>query len=456
MVSQPGGLAQSVHGCIYRALKQTIPLPISGELMNVSDKQTNRFFYGWLITAAAGVGLCFGYAGSMVYGFSSFILPLSAEFGWSRRDIGLAFSFMVVAVIIMSPLLGMLLDRHGARRCLLLGTLVFGLFLSSMCLLSADIRHFYALFVLLGLSGTATTAICYSRLLVSWFEQRKGWALGLALTGTGIGAMIIPPLVQALIQSLGWRSAYLALGLINLVIVLPLLARFVFNTPAEKHTWIDGIPPADSAREQTQMHMNRGFTFAQCLRQAVFWKIVTGIFFISFAQAGPFLQLVPILREVGLEQFVAAGAAALLGVALIGSRLLCGYLMDRLFAPFVAGVFLVAPVFGFVAFALEPSVWTGVLVTVTLGLAYGAEFDILGFFCSQYFGRPSFGKTYGIMFAVYSLAVGIAAPIAGWSYDHYGSYVVMFSAGAVINLLATLLIVTLGRYPELPLLAKNQ
>lgn len=415
-----------------------------------SPSRTSPFFYGWLITATAGAGLCFGYAGSMVYGFSSFVLPLSADFGWSRRDIGLAFSFMSAAIIIMSPLMGVLLDRHGARRTLVLGTLVFGLFLASMCLLSADIRHYYAMFVLLGLSGTATTAICYSRLLVSWFEKRKGWALGLALTGTGIGAMIIPPLVQALIQSAGWRSAYLALGLINLVIVLPLLAKFVFNTPADKNTWIDGLPPTAGVHEKPQLHMRTGFTFAQCLRQGVFWKIVVGIFFISFAQAGPFLQLVPILRDVGLEQFAAAGTASLLGVALIGSRLLCGYLMDRFFAPFVAGAFLVSPVFGFVAFALDPSIWTGVLVTVTLGLAYGAEFDIMGFFCSQYFGRPSFGKTYGIVYAMYALAAGIAAPIAGWSYDHYGSYVVMFIAGAVINLGAVVLILTLGRYPELP------
>ena len=418
--------------------------------MSVSGRQNNRFFYGWLITAAAGVGLCFGYAGSMVYGFSSFVLPLSTEFGWSRRDIGLAFSFMAAAVIIMSPLMGALLDRHGARRTLALGTLVFGLLLASMCLLSADIRHYYAMFVLLGLSGTATTAICYSRLLVSWFEKRKGWALGLALAGTGIGAMIIPPLVQALIQSAGWRSAYLALGLINLAIVLPLLVKFVFNTPAEKNTWIDGIPPTAGAHEKPQLHMRKGFTFSQCLRQGVFWKIVVGIFLISFAQAGPFLQLVPILRDVGLEQFAAAGTASLLGLALIGSRLLCGYLMDRFFAPFVAGAFLVSPVFGFVAFALDPSIWTGVLVTVTLGLAYGAEFDILGFFCSQYFGRPSFGKTYGIIYAMYTLAAGIAAPVAGWSYDHYGSYMVMFIAGAVINLVAVVLIVTLGRYPDLP------
>ncbi len=415
-----------------------------------SPSRTSPFFYGWLITATAGAGLCFGYAGSMVYGFSSFVLPLSDEFGWSRRDIGLAFSFMSAAIIIMSPLMGVLLDRHGARRTLVLGTLVFGLFLASMCLLSADIRHYYAMFVLLGLSGTATTAICYSRLLVSWFEKRKGWALGLALTGTGIGAMIIPPLVQALIQSAGWRSAYLALGLINLVIVLPVLAKFVFNTPADKNTWIDGLPPTAGAHEKPQLHMRTGFTFAQCLRQGVFWKIVVGIFFISFAQAGPFLQLVPILRDVGLEQLAAAGTASLLGVALIGSRLLCGYLMDRFFAPFVAGAFLVSPVFGFVAFALDPSIWTGVLVTVTLGLAYGAEFDIMGFFCSQYFGRPSFGKTYGIVYAMYALAAGIAAPIAGWSYDHYGSYVVMFVVGALVNLLAVLLIVTLGRYPELP------
>ena len=411
---------------------------------------SSRFFYGWIITAAAGVGLCFGYAGSVIYGFSSFILPLSAEFGWSRRDIGLAFSFMVVTVFLMSPLMGVLLDRYGARRCLLTGTLLFGLFLSSLYLLSPDIRHFYATFVLLGLSGTATTAICYSRLLVSWFEKRKGWALGLALTGTGVGAMIVPPLVQAIIQTAGWRGAYLALGALNLILVLPLLYKFVLNSPAEKNTWPDGIPQETGSNEKQQLHMRTGFTLGQCARQRVFWKIVIGIFLVALAQTGPFVQLIPILRDVGLEEFAAATTASLLGVAVIIARLLCGYLMDRFFAPFVADVFLVAPVFGFIAFALEPSIWTAVLVTVLLGMAYGAEFDILGFFCSQYFGRLSFGKIYGILFAVYSLAVGVAAPLAGWSYDQSGSYVEMFVAGALVNLLAVFLILTLGRYPELP------
>ena len=79
-----------------------------GNIEHVLDRAC---FYGWLITAAAGVGLCFGYAGGVIYGFSSFMLPLSAEFGWSRRDIGLAFSFMVVTVFLMSPLMGVLLDQ---------------------------------------------------------------------------------------------------------------------------------------------------------------------------------------------------------------------------------------------------------------------------------------------------------------------------------------------------------
>ena len=412
---------------------------------------STRFFYGWLITAVAGVGLCFGYAGGVIYGFSSFILPLSEEFGWSRRDIGLAFSFLVVTVFLMSPLMGVLLDRYGARRCLLTGTLLFGLFLSSLYLLTPDIRHFYATFVLLGLSGTATTAICYSRLLVSWFEKRKGWALGLALTGTGVGGMIVPPLVQAIIQTAGWRGAYLALGAFNLIIVVPLLYKFVLNSPAEKNTWPDGVAPVTGDEENRQVHMRGGFTLRQCLGRKVFWKIVIGIFLVSLSQTGPFVQLIPILRDVGLKEFAAATTASLLGVAVIGSRLVCGYLLDRFFAPFVAGAFLVAPVFGFIAFILEPSIWTAVLVTVLLGLAYGAEFDILGFFCSQYFGRVAFGKVYGILFAVYSLAVGVAAPLAGWSYDQSGSYVEMFIIGALVNLLAVVLILTLGRYPVLPI-----
>jgi predicted MFS family arabinose efflux permease len=415
------------------------------------NTESKRIYYGWFITAAAGLGLCFGYAGSMVYSFSSFMLPLHEEFAWARRDIGLAFSFMVIAVIIMSPIMGVLLDKFGARRCLLVGTSLFGISLSSMYFLSGDIRHYYLMFFILGLSGTATTAICYSRLLVSWFDKKKGWALGLALTGTGIGAMIIPPLVQAMIEAFDWRSAYFLLGLINLVIVGPILFKFVFNTPAEKNTFPDGVSAENESDDNKLLHMHRGFSFRQCMRQSVFWKLLIGIFIISFAQAGPFLQLIPILRDVGLDASVAASTAALLGVALIGARLLCGYLMDRMFAPYIASAFLAAPIFGFILFSLNPNIWTAVIMTISLGLAYGAEFDILGFFCSQYFGRPAFGTTYGIMFAVYSGAVGLAAPLAGWSFDRFGSYLEIFQFGALGILIGVGLIVTLGPYPELPL-----
>ena len=181
-----------------------------------------------------------------------------------------------------------------------------------------------------------------------------------------------------------------------------------------------------------------------------------GIFLISLSQTGPFVQLIPILRDVGLEDFAAATTASLLGVAVIGSRLVCGYLMDKFFAPFVAGAFPDRTCVRI--YSICPGT-----VHMDGGTGHGHCWDWLtapssilwDFSAASISGGLAFGKVYGILFAVYSLAVGVAAPLAGWSYDQSGSYVEMFVIGALVNLLAVILILTLGRYPELPVQEKS-
>jgi len=139
-----------------------------------------------------------------------------------------------------------------------------------------------------------------------------------------------------------------------------------------------------------------------------------------------------------------------LGISLIGARLLCGYLMDKFFAPLVAAAFLIFPVFGLATLAIEPARWSGILATISLGLAMGAEFDVMPFLCAQYFGRFAFGKTYGLILVMFALASAAAVSLTGISYDAFSSYSVALTVGAVFSLVAVGLLLSLGKYPKLP------
>lgn len=412
--------------------------------------RSGRVFYGWFIIAAAALGICFAQAGVVNFGFSSFLLPLQIEFGFGRGAISLAFTAAMLAYTVSIPFVGGLIDSYGVRRVLLVATAVFGLLVCSMYFLAGPIWHLYAMYALLGMVGSATSMVSYSRLAVSWFDKRKGLALALAVTGAGVAAVIVPPLVEWIIRASTWRLAYLSLGAINLLVCLPLLYGIVRNSPEEKQTWPDGIAPSESNSRRASVISIQGYTFGECVRSSRFWRMAAAFTLLAAAQLGPVAHLVPLLVDAKFTDAGAAAAASSLGVALIFSRLVCGYLLDRFFAPRVAAVFLIAPVLGFTALAMAPGYWTGIVATVSLGLALGAEFDVMPFFCTQYFGRLAFGKIYGLVLSMFSLATGASAFLTGVSYDVFSSYAVALSVGAAITLVAVMLILSLGPYPELP------
>ena len=291
--------------------------------------------------------------------------------------------------------------------------------------------------------------------MVSWFEKRKGLVLGLCLAGQGIGAAIVPPIINKVIQLASWREAYCGFGLLNILFCLPVLYVVIRNTPEEMDTYPDGIIPEQVDHEAHIPISFRGYTFHKCLALPAFWKMVAVFFLLGLGQSGPLVHMIPILVDNGFVQSKAASIVFLLGMGVLVGRVIAGYLMDRFFAPFVAAAFLVGPVIGFSALALAPSTGSAVLAVFLLGSAAGAEFDVMAFFCTQYFGRPAFGRTYGTMFAILNLGGGIGAYLTGVCYDIFSSYYLALLLGAVLMSIAMLITIILGEYPELPLESKG-
>jgi MFS family permease len=167
---------------------------------------------GWKIVLAGFFGVMVSFASVVPYTFGLFLKPLSLAFGWHRENISAGFSIAALTVAAASPGLGFLLDRYKPRRIILPCIIVFSAAYASLALLTPHLLHFYLTFFLIGLVGNGTAYIGYSRAISTWFNRRRGFALSIMLAGSGLGAMLLPVLAQAVITHLGWRTAYLVLG----------------------------------------------------------------------------------------------------------------------------------------------------------------------------------------------------------------------------------------------------
>lgn len=174
--------------------------------------------------------------------FGVFLKPLSQEFGWSRTQISLAFSLFTLGATITLPLIGRLVDRFGARKVIVSATLLFGLGVLSLSFLSAHLWHFYAVYLFLGIVGSGTTPVPYTKVISRWFDRQRGLALGLAAATFSVSASLMPPVTQVLIAAVGWRHAYEILGLLAMAITVPVVVLLLKESPQMMGLAPDGEP----------------------------------------------------------------------------------------------------------------------------------------------------------------------------------------------------------------------
>ncbi len=407
-----------------------------------------KFFYGWAIVGCAVIGLASGWAAIGVFSFGAFIKPLEAEFGWQRGEISLGLVAINVTGIIIGPLLGMLVDRHGVRKILLPSCFLLGVLVASLYLLTDSLLHFYTVWFLVALLGCATSPLSYSKVVVRWFDRRRGLALGVGLAGVGVGAALMPPFAQAMITNYGWREAYLALGGVALFISLPVLILFLRDTPEEMGLYTDG--DTAEARIERDDGSLVGYVFRDALRQRTFWQMMAIFFMVGLFITSVIVHLIPMMIERGFSPGKAAVAQSFLGLSLIFGRVFAGYLMDRFFAPYVSVVFLIGPAVGLAMLASGASGPSAYVAVVLVGLAIGAEFDVMSFLNSRYLGLRSFGLFFGLLYGALELGAAIGPVLMGYCHDLTGEYTIVLWMMAGVAVGAGLLTSVLGPYPELP------
>ena len=407
-----------------------------------------NLFYGWWNVATGFVGMGLSYAIFTVFAFGTFVGPLQAEFGWGRGELSFALSMTNFAVVIASPCLGLLIDRFGVRRILVPSILLMALTIASMGMLTANLWHLYALYFLIPFLGAGTLPASYSRVLIAWFNQKRGLALGISLSGFGVGAMLIPVVSQLSIEALGWRASYFFFSGAVILLALPMAVFLLRESPAELGLNADGIALPHDEQAQLETAPEKGMSGLEAARTMSYWLILSSFLLVGIGLTGILAHLVPMLTDRGVDIKTAARCMSSIGFGIIFGRILAGYLMDRFFAPYVTACFLLGMVLGI---SILASGTTGILVfpaAILVGMASGSEISEIAYICSRYFGKKAFGQIYGVMFAAFQVGAIIGAPLMGFYYDRAGNYVtaLWILAGTVV--LAAVLIASLRAYPN--------
>jgi MFS family permease len=394
-----------------------------------------RFTNPWWVVVGAVCGLFVCNGPVLGFTFGVFLKPIMADTGWQRSSVSFALSVGGIFSALAVPVLGRMMDCWSIRRVALPGIIVYALCTSLLGLSPSVFWIFTLMFAVAEMTSAIQTPLGYAKAIAAWFDRRRGLALGIAMSGVGLGGFVIPQVANLLIERVGWRGTYVCLAALTVVIAFPVVAL-----------WIREPRPGEGERNIAVAAAELpGFTSREAAMLPRFWLMATTFFLVAVAINGTVAHVVPLLTDRGLSAATAAAILGIFGLATLAGRLLAGYLVDRIFAPYVATTFFLAPIAGFalLASATGPLPAIGV---VLMGLGLGTEIDLIAFLISRYFGQRAFGELYGYFFMVFGLGSSLGRYLGGLVFDIAGSYRPALIGAAVTLVAAVALVNRLGAY----------
>ena len=397
--------------------------------------------HGWPLVLSSAAAMIL--VGIPTASLGVFIAPLQEAFGWSRATITSAILTHSLCVLCLSPLVGRIINRYGARRVGLSGIFAVGLAIAGVGLSGPNILSWYLAWILVGITQTFAGPIIWSAAIVRKFNVSRGLALAVMLSGTGIATVIVAPLTLAAITAWGWRATFWAFGAGAIALCFPVV-YWLFRDSA-------AAGPVASARQATaaKLQEKAAADSHESWRTLRFAKLAICSFGVAVALSTLFVHMVPILKDRGMSAVAAVSVVSALGIAQLVARLLGGHLLDRYFAPYV-GAFMFALVGAacLILLTVNPTLPVALLVGVLTGAGLGLELDLMAYLVSRYFGIRVYALCYGLLLGLYGIGFGAGAVLAGAVFDHFRSYDVILVVVTIILAGCGALIVSLGPYPD--------
>ena len=383
------------------------------------------------VVAASSIGVALGLTSTVTTVFSLFLVPLSEEFGVPRASVSLVLLIVALANALVYPIVGRLGDLIGARRVILIGLMIFVVSLAATSRVQ-NLTQLYVAYAVMGISGSVLGPILFTKIIAGWFEQTRGFFLGfVGGVGNGVGSTLMPIYVLMVMSDGGWRSAYQGLSLLVLVLGVPFIF-FLLRDPPHTHQNSD-LDDKDF----------QGLNLEQVCKTRTFWLMLTAIALCTGCMMSIFTHIVPILTDQGISPENATAVLATFAIVTVAAQVAVGAILDRLNKPrAITPLFLIAAG-GALLMVYSDSLNTLTVSAVMMGLGLGAEFGLLPYGISRYFGLKFYGIISGVMYGVVAITNGFMPVLMDVVYDLNGNYELgliaaalgmLFGAGLILNL----------------------
>ena len=388
---------------------------IERENLDLAENRQPGFFYGYIVVLAAF--FIQAVVGGTMYTFGVFFKPLLTEFGWTRAMTSGAFSVFMLLHGFFYIITGRVNDRFGPRVLLTVCGFLLGLGYLLMSQVGAiwQLYLFYGVIMAVGASGGFVPLIST---LARWFVKRRGLMTGIAVSGTGVGMIILPPLANWLITNYHWRFSYLVVGVIALVLIMT-AAQFLRRDPSQ----VGQLPyGADEVKQDSLNSETRGLSFQQAIHTRQFWLFLTILFCFGFGLQTMMVHIVPHATDLGIPAAAAANILAIIGGLTIAGRIIMGGASDRIGNKLSFSIALTLMLIAFSWLLIAEQIWTFYLLAAIFGFGYGGIAALQSPIVAELFGLSSHGVILGFAVFVVTIGSAIGPVMAGHIFDTTNSY----------------------------------
>ena len=387
---------------------------------------------GWTAALASTFCIMFGPPALLATNFGVLAAGLEGQTGWSHSSVAYASTLISIVTILTSPLQGILADRLGGRRLILISMPLFAVALIAFRFSTGSIGAFYATSVVAAIAGMGIWPLAYLRVMAGWFQRHIGIVTGIVMCGVGLSTTIYPRLLGSSFQNIGWASTYTMFGIALFFVVWPLAWFLVREAPAPPRAVEHVAPAAIPVLDRREWRI---------IITAILVFVVLGVVSSALLVHG-----VHILRGSGFDVTGALKIQSLVGLGVVVGRLGIGYLLDRFSVRIVGSCMFVIASIAFSLHLGEHARAVAVIASLLGGLVIGAEFDILSVLIRRRMRLAVYGRVFGIIYSAFHIGGAIGSASFAYILDRTGSFQSALVALVIVTLCcAPLFFFGLGR-----------
>ena len=405
------------------------------------NKISNKkgFHYGWVIVFVGFLSMWFitcifsSAAGMMVN-------PVTEEMGISRSAFTMASTACSIAGMIMSTSIGRIFKKYSVKKTMLAGSALYAACYAAYGI-APNIYVFYVIGFISGFAMIMSSMVAISTLLARWFDEKRGLAVALASTGSGVGGVVMNPLIGNLVTSMGWRKTYFVLGAMIAVVMIPAILFLIKETPQEM-----GLEPyGKKETKDGSVAEESGYTAAEARLTPMYWLWIPVVLIVSATCNTIMQHTVAYATDMGFDYSVAAGIASVLTAGLAIWKLVMGQLYDSIGSRKAATLSLSVYTLVLVLYAISSKEMAIIYYIGTALFGMGGSFATIAYsvVVQDVFGKKDFATIYGSINVFASVGGAIGSPIVAAVFDTLGTYkpawialaVIMFANVILVNMM---------------------